>query len=336
MSEAPFVRDFAFETLIRERCEKFFTTVRTVIVGDDDLLWGFLVALFAQSSILLESRPGEGKSLFMRAAAAALSLDAKWHQFKGDDLPGELIGTVYRENGEIKILRGPLFTNIFMGDEINRAPSKAKSPLLNAMQEKFVKIPGSEVVEHLPDPFFFVGTQNPIEEASDTYRLGRAELNRFGMKIKIPVHSVDDLKKIIVRNPEKNLARIEPVLSREEILSIIKYVQDLSGSALACGGAMRDVNEDPLVGYIARLGAATNFTADGKATPKGASGRPMMSLWLLMNAYRVVRGKRNLSAHDVQQMLVKAWAHRMNTEDDDEAEMILRSTLKRISPIPKG
>ncbi|KKU78539.1 MAG: hypothetical protein UY04_C0034G0006 [Parcubacteria group bacterium GW2011_GWA2_47_7] len=331
--DKPFVRDPAFELFVRERSQAFVEMVKRVIIGEDELILSILVALFSRSSIILESRPGEGKSLLMRSAAAALSLEAKWHQFKGDDMPSEFIGYVDR-TGEV--VEGTVFTNILLADELNRAPSKAKAPLLGAMEERFVKIPGTNVVRPMRDPFLMIATQNPIEDGGDVYGLGRAELNRFGLKIKLEQQSVENLAKIIVRNPNRNLSQVVPVFSREEVLDIIKYVQDLSGSAFVTeGGSSTDLHKSTVVDYIARLGASTNFTEDKEESKKGASPRPMVSLWNLLNAYLLVTGKKHLSARDIQHMVVKAWAHRMNTEDDKEAMKILSDTILRIPAIPR-
>lgn len=330
-----FERDATIEKEICQCFEQLEAEVSRVYVGERELIRMISYALLAEGSIITESTPGEGKSLLGRTIAAALKLKSAFCQFKADTTPQELLGYVdlLRRDAEGKpfIKFGPIFTNLLIADELNRAPSKVKSPLLAAMQEHIAVIPGDYEERRLPRPWFVFATRNDIETSSDVYGLGQAEVNRFDMEVQLPIQTEENLKKIIPRNAERNLSRVQTVVAGEELLKMINYVGEMASRTESSG---RSLEDNPIVEYIARLARASHFVVDPEGTPEGASSRAATRLWKIMNAYRVVEGREYLTATDVQKLVPVVWKHRIIARDKEDVPRILRETLRRVSPIP--
>jgi MoxR-like ATPase len=203
--------------------------IAKVIVGQDDIVEGTLTALIAGGHVLLEGVPGLGKTLLVRTLADALHLKFQRIQFTPDLMPADLIGTnvVYEtpEGGKrFEFQRGPVFANIVLADEINRATPKTQSALLEAMQEHSVTAAGQ--THRLPEPFFVMATQNPLE-MEGTYPLPEAQLDRFMLKLLVKFPSAADIEMILDRTTELTRPRAEPVFDGDRILALAELVRQI-------------------------------------------------------------------------------------------------------------
>ncbi|HWF42544.1 MAG TPA: AAA family ATPase, partial [Acidothermaceae bacterium] len=165
--------------------------VAKAVVGQDAVVSGLVIALLADGHVLLEGVPGVAKTLLVRSLAAALSLDTKRVQFTPDLMPGDVTGSLIYDarTAEFEFRKGPVFTNLLLADEINRTPPKTQAALLEAMEERQVSVDG--VPRPLPDPFMVIATQNPVEYEG-TYPLPEAQLDRFLVKLNVPLPGRDD------------------------------------------------------------------------------------------------------------------------------------------------
>ncbi|MDM7916319.1 MAG: AAA family ATPase, partial [Candidatus Eisenbacteria bacterium] len=191
--------------------------VGTVVVGQEALVVRLLVGILADGHLLLEGVPGLAKTLSVRTLAASLDAAFARIQFTPDLLPADLIGTVVYnpKTADFSVRKGPIFANIILADEINRAPAKVQSALLEAMQERQVTI--GETTYPLPSPFLVLATQNPIEQEG-TYPLPEAQLDRFLLKIKVDYPSREEERRILDRMTGAPLPAVKPVATPEEIL----------------------------------------------------------------------------------------------------------------------
>src|SRR5947207_4558930 len=208
--------------------DKMTQQLGRVIVGQNEVLKQVLIALFCQGHCILEGVPGLAKTLMISTISQLLSLNFKRIQFTPDLMPSDITGTEILEEEEgtghrrMRFIRGPIFGNIILGDEINRTPPKTQAALLQAMQEYKVTIAG---IDHpLEKPFLVLGTQNPIEQEG-TYPLPEAQLDRFMFKILVDYPSYDEELAIAEMTTSGDLAKIEPVLDREGILAMKRTVR---------------------------------------------------------------------------------------------------------------
>jgi MoxR-like ATPase len=203
--------------------------IAKVIVGQDEIVEGTLTALIAGGHVLLEGVPGLGKTLLVRTIADALQLKFARIQFTPDLMPADLVGTnVVMEAADhgrrFEFQKGPVFANIVLADEINRATPKTQSALLEAMQEHHVTVGGQTYP--LPGPFFVLATQNPLE-MEGTYPLPEAQLDRFFFKLLVKFPTFDDLETILDRTTEDNQARVEPTFDAGRIIALSKLVRQI-------------------------------------------------------------------------------------------------------------
>ena len=200
--------------------------IKKVIVGQDYLIERLLIAVFCNSHVLLEGVPGLAKTLTIKTLAQALELSFKRIQFTPDLLPADLIGTlIYNPKSmEFSPYLGPIFANLILADEINRAPAKVQSALLEAMQENQVTI--SDKTYHLPKPFLVLATENPIEQQG-TYPLPEAETDRFMMKLKVSYPNKEEEKEIINKITLQEVPEIKPKLKHADILEIQKTIKTI-------------------------------------------------------------------------------------------------------------
>ena len=303
--------------------------IKKVIVGQDHLLERILVALLARGHLLVEGVPGLAKTLSVKTVAQAISGDFKRIQFTPDLVPADLVGTrIYNQRvGDFQTSLGPVFTNLLLADEINRAPAKVQSALLEVMQEHQVTI-GRET-HRVPDPFLVMATQNPIE-TEGTYALPEAQVDRFMMKVVVGYPTEMD-EFVIVERMTGHLSPVVPVMTTDRLIALQREVDE--------------VFVDPtLMEYVVRVASATRQPADygigdiAKYISYGASPRASINLVLGGRALAFLRGRRYVTGQDMQDLALDVLRHRIvlsfeALSDDVTADEIIKRVLNRI-PAP--
>mgnify|MGYP002348524633 CR=1 FL=1 len=268
-----------------------------ILFGQEELIELVVTGLIARGHLLLEGLPGLGKTELVKGLSKSMRLDAKRVQFTPDLLPGDITGNpmLQEVNGTRQFVfqPGPLFANIVLADEINRASPKTQSALLEAMQERRVTVMGE--THPLPDPFFVLATQNPIE-LEGTYPLPEAQLDRFLFKLDVRRTNAATLQRIVLQREIGIEPTIDPVLDRDQFLSL---------TALARRIYMPEV----VAGYIARLVDATH-TSDG-VVRFGASPRAALALASASKARALLAGRLNASFEDVRALAPAVLRHRV-------------------------
>ena len=292
-----------------------------VIVGQDYLVDRLLVGLLARGHVLIEGVPGLGKTLAVKTLAAALRIDFKRIQFTPDLLPADLLGTPIFDprTGTFETRKGPIFTHILLADEINRAPAKVQSALLEAMEEKQVTL--GDATYRLEEPFLVLATQNPIEQEG-TYPLAEAQTDRFMLKLRIGYPTRAEEEQILERMLVERPADVRVTLDAERLLKlratadsvyldpkIRKYVLDLIAAT-----------RDPRAAGIADLGDLVAF---------GASPRATLYLARAAKALALVRGRGFVIPEDVKELAADVLRHRVVPTYEAEAEEITSDELVR-------
>jgi len=294
------------------------------IVGHDETVRQVVTCLLAGGHALLEGAPGLGKTLLVRTLSRALDLKFSRIQFTPDLMPADILGTnivVEEEPGKrsFRFQEGPVFGSVLLADEINRATPKTQSALLEAMQESGVTIAG--VRHELPEPFFVLATQNPIE-MEGTYPLPEAQLDRFLFKLDILSPPVDSLVEIFDRTTGAEHARAATVLEKDEVLRMRRLVPQV----LVASHVKR---------YVARVTAASHPSSP-EATESvrrfvrfGASPRAGQSVILASKVRALCEGRFHISFEDVEAMLLPAFRHRLILNFEGEAEGVVPDDIIR-------
>ncbi len=301
----------------RQTFHRLKAEIQKVIVGYEALIEEVLTALVAGGHVLLEGVPGLGKTLLVKTLAQALDLRYSRIQFTPDLMPADIIGTnvvMQDEAGRrfFEFQRGPIFSQIVLADEINRATPKTQSALLEAMQEHAVTAAG--VHYPLEEPFFVLATQNPIE-MEGTYPLPEAQVDRFLFKLRVPFPALDDLVKIMERTTGPQLPAAQPVASGAAILAM---------QALAREVAVATHVKD----YVARLIRATHPEAEGAASQArrfvryGSSPRGALALLLAAKVRALLHERANVAFEDLRAVALPALRHRIILNFEGEAEGI--------------
>lgn len=307
---------------VEERAEQFrgvlaalSAEIGKVIVGSEDVVEGVLTTLFAGGHCLLEGVPGLGKTLLVRTLSEALSLRFSRIQFTPDLMPADIIGTnvlVENEGGgrEFAFRPGPLFANIVLADEINRATPKTQSALLEAMQEHTVSV--ARTIHQLEAPFFVMATQNPIE-MEGTYPLPEAQMDRFLLKILVSYPDEDALAAILDRTTQRDTPRGEPVMAGAEILEWQGFVRDVPLAA--------DVR-DWVVRLVAatRPGCATAPESVNRYVRFGSSPRGAQALVLSAKVHALRASRFNVAFDDIRRAAHAALRHRVLLNFEAEAD----------------
>jgi MoxR-like ATPase len=297
---------------LSEQFQKAREEVKQVIVGQDDLLDRLLLGLLARGHLLLEGLPGLAKTLAVKTLSNVLGVHFSRIQFTPDLLPADLLGTrIYMPaKGDFKTQKGPIFANLVLADEINRAPAKVQSALLEAMQEHQVTI-GPDTYK-LEEPFFVMATQNPIEHEG-TYPLPEAQVDRFLMKIKVGYPTAEDEKEIISRMTEGKVVEVDEVLSGAAILKAQKIVDGIYVS-------------ETLKEYIVSLVSATRKPKDyqlDSLTPMieyGASPRASLGMTVAAKARAFLDGRGYATPEDVKALAADVMRHRLILTYEAEAQ----------------
>jgi MoxR-like ATPase len=281
---------------VADRCQEVLATLSQVIVGKIDVLEQILTGILANGHILIEDYPGLAKTLIARLVAQTLDLDFKRIQFTPDLLPSDITGGFLfdQREGRFEFRRGPIFTNLLLADEINRATPKTQSALLEAMQEAQVTIEGERFP--LDPPFLVIATQNPIE-LEGTYPLPEAQLDRFLMRLAVGYPDPTDEVEILARRRRRHEDAIEvaPVISRAELRAMQASLEDVH---------VASVTER----YMVDLVQATR--ADHRVA-LGASPRGTLALLKLVRALAALRRRDFALPDDVKGMAIPALAHRL-------------------------
>ena len=295
--------------------------VGRVIVGQKDLLEGLLIGLLSDGHVLLEGVPGLAKTLAVKTLAAAIDCDFQRIQFTPDLLPADLVGTTiyHPQRGEFAVHRGPIFTNLLLADEINRAPAKVQSALLEAMQEKQVTL--GEATHPLEEPFLVLATQNPIEHEG-TYPLPEAQVDRFMLKLHVSYPDRNEEREIIARMAGMRIPTVQRVVAPAEILRAREAVAGL-------------YVDDRLVEYILDIVEATRYPDKaGLADLKpliafGASPRAGIYLTRASKAHAFLRGRAYVVPDDVKAVAHDVLRHRLILTYEAEAEAVDTDDLIR-------
>ncbi|MCH2109035.1 MAG: AAA family ATPase [Polyangiaceae bacterium] len=306
----------------REKVLRLQSTVKKVIVGNDEIIDGVIVSLLGGSHVLLEGVPGLGKTLLVRTLSDALGLSHARIQFTPDLMPADILGTTVVEQNEsgaqhFEFRQGPIFSSIVLADEVNRATPKTQSALLEAMQERQVTIGGQ--THALGRPYMVLATQNPLE-MEGTYPLPEAQLDRFFFKLKVPYPSADDLAQILTRTTSGELEKVEPVLTRDEVVELQELVREVPAPTELIEYAVRLVRsthpELPESGAMVRQYVAT-----------GASPRGAQALILAAKIGALLDGRILAGEADVRAALLPALRHRLILNFEGEAEAIDRDDI---------
>ena len=313
----------------RSRFGRIREELGRMIVGQADIIEGALVAFFAAGHVLLEGVPGLGKTMLVRSLADAVNLKFSRVQFTPDLMPSDIIGTniINEEEGGRKRFQfqpGPVFANILLADEINRATPKTQSALLEAMQEKHVTVAGE--THRLEEPFMVLATQNPLE-MEGTYPLPEAQLDRFLFKLKVTYPTAEDLHAILDRTTQTGAPKIEKVIDGPEVLALRGTVRDVPMTrevqahaiALVLATHPEDAGAAPLAKRFVRY---------------GASPRGVQALILAAKIYALLDGRYHVSRADIDKAALPALRHRiiLNFEGEAEgasSEQVLEEILKR-------
>jgi MoxR-like ATPase len=306
----------AADTLALKQVEE---QIRRVIVGQDYLIDRLLAGLLARGHVLIEGVPGLAKTLAVKTLAQTLALDFQRIQFTPDLLPADLVGTqIYdQETRSFHPRKGPVFTHLLLADEINRAPAKVQSALLEAMEERQVTL--GDRTTALEEPFMVLATQNPIEHEG-TYPLAEAQVDRFMMKLKLTYPSRSEEEEILERRLVEDVPEVRPVLHRERLLEL-RGVAD----GVYLDGKMRRYVLD-LVGAT-RDPAAAGLSDLADLIAFGASPRATLFLARAAKALALVRGRGYVVPEDVKELAPDVLRHRVILTYEAEAEEISTDEL---------
>lgn len=302
--------------------------VAKAVVGQDAAVTGMLIALLARGHVLLEGVPGVAKTLLVRSLSAALSLDTKRVQFTPDLMPGDVTGSLIFESrtAEFTFREGPVFTNILLADEINRTPPKTQAALLEAMEERQVSVDG--VTRPLPEPFIVAATQNPVEYEG-TYPLPEAQLDRFLLKLTLPLPGRDDEIEVVRRHS----AGFDPRNLADAGVTAVAGERDLAAARLA----VQRVGVAPeVLGYIVDVVRATRSAPSFQL---GVSPRGATALLNTSRAWAWLSGRDFITPDDVKALAMPALRHRVALRPEAQmdglsVDSVLGNILSTV-PVPR-
>ena len=299
--------DVAAVEQLKEARAKVRAELSKVIIGQNDVVDQTLISIFTKSHSLLIGVPGLAKTLLVSSLAETLKLDFKRIQFTPDLMPSDITGTevIYQDPAtnqrEFKFLKGPIFSNIVLADEINRTPPKTQAAMLEAMQERKISVGGTDYP--LPEPFFVLATQNPIEQEG-TYPLPEAQLDRFMFMIKVDYPKADEELDIMKMATGEGQGQPEPVLNGEQIVELQQIVRKMPVS-------------DHVFEYARQLVRVTRVTTD-EALPMcktwlswGAGPRAGLNLIMAAKAHAMLEGQVHVGTENVAAMAAPVLRHRI-------------------------
>ena len=308
---------------VTAKCKEIMDEVTRAVVGKEQLLHNVMVALLADGHILLEDYPGLAKTLTAHSFAQVLGLTFRRIQFTPDLLPGDILGGYIfnRNSGDFELHKGPIFSQIVLADEINRASPKTQSALLEAMQERQVSLEGESM--KLPEPFIVIATQNPIEYEG-TFPLPEAQLDRFMVKLSVGYPEAEDEARILFERQERKQDNVylRSLTSASELLAMRRVLEEIH------------VNED-LTRYIVDLINATR--ADSRVAV-GSSPRGSLALFKLARAQAVLDERDYVLPDDIKEFVHSGLGHRLILNPDlwlrqGATSQILNGILNSV-PVP--
>lgn len=320
MSEEIFEQRINLEEL-NKAVFKLQSEIKKVIVGQDDMVRLIMVALLANGHVLIEGVPGVAKTLTARLVAKCLKTGFSRIQFTPDLMPSDVLGTnIFNPGtGQFEFKRGPVFSNIVLIDEINRAPAKTQAALFEVMQEQQVTMDG--ITHVMNNPFMVIATQNPIEQEG-TYRLPEAQLDRFLFKIIVPypneAEEINILQRFHQFTEDNVLNMVEPVISDEQVIQLRQLIKHI-------------VVEENLIHFIAKISVATR---NDKAIYLGASPRATIAILNAAKAYAALAGRDFVIPDDIIYVAKPVLRHRIiltpekemeGTNEDEVIEKIIHS-----------
>ena len=312
----------------RERLAAVRSEVAKAVVGQDAAVSGLLVALLCGGHVLMEGVPGTAKTLLVRTLAASLAVDSRRVQFTPDLMPGDITGSMVIDSraGELSFREGPVFTNLLLADEINRTPPKTQSALLEAMEEGQVSVDG--VSRPLPRPFLVAATQNPVEYEG-TYPLPEAQLDRFLLKVVLPIPPRAEELEILRRHAEG----FDPRDVAGAGVSAVAGADDIAAGRAAVG---RVQVSPEVAGYIVDIARATR---ESPSLSLGVSPRGATALLRSARAWAWLNGRDFVTPDDVKALAHATLVHRLGLRPEAELEgvdvaQVLASALGSV-PVPR-
>ena len=308
---------------VSELSKKVIAEIERAVVGKRSLLEMVMASALAGGHVLFEDFPGLGKTLIARSFSTALGLEFKRIQFTPDLLPSDITGGYIfnRDKNNFELRKGPVFTNIILADEINRASPKTQSALLEAMQERQVSLEGETLL--LPEPFLVLATQNPIEYEG-TFPLPEAQLDRFLLKLTVGYPNVEEEKEILRRRRER---------MRDEVM-LIQILEP--GQLISLREVVETIHVDAdIEGYIAAL---IHTTRQDRRVSVGASPRGSLAFLKLARAYAAIEGRNYVIPDDVKHFAVPVLSHRLILQPEywmsqSVASDVIRDVLEK-TPVP--
>lgn len=308
-------------TRMDEKVQKIRDNIKKVIVGKDEVIDHILTALLAEGHVLLEDVPGTGKTVLAKSLARSLDMSFGRIQFTPDLLPSDITGLNYynQKQGEFILRKGPVFTNILLADEINRATPRTQSSLLECMEESQVTIDGE--TRALESPFFVIATQNPIETAG-TYPLPEAQLDRFLMELSMGYPTEEEELFLMTRFLKQNpLEELSAVCTKEEILHMRESAKDIYVHPI-------------LMEYMVQL---VQETRKEEYAMNGVSPRGTLSFLRAVRAYAMVKGRQYVVPEDIKELAIPVLAHRLvpmrSFFGGKSKKQVIRQILDKV-PIP--
>ncbi|MFF5705349.1 AAA family ATPase [Streptomyces sp. NPDC012794] len=312
----------------RSSLEALRTEIAKAVVGQDSAVTGLVVALLCRGHVLLEGVPGVAKTLLVRALAASLALDTKRVQFTPDLMPSDVTGSLVYDarTAEFSFQDGPVFTNLLLADEINRTPPKTQSSLLEAMEERQVTVDGTP--RRLPEPFLVAATMNPVEYEG-TYPLPEAQLDRFLLKLTVPLPSREDEIGVLTRHAagfdprDLHAAGIRPVAGAQELEAARKAVEETTVSP-------------EITAYVVDICRATR---ESPSLTLGVSPRGATALLATSRAWAWLTGRDYVTPDDVKALALPTLRHRVQLRPEAEmegvtADAVISAILTHV-PVPR-
>ncbi len=304
----------AIDSLFQQEISNLQSTLEKIIIGKSDVIKLAITCLLADGHLLLEDVPGVGKTTLAKALSAAAGLEFQRIQFTNDLLPADVTGmSIYsQEHESFNFLPGPIFSQLVLADEINRATPKSQSALLEAMEEKSVTIDGT--THQLPDPFFVIGTQNPLTQTG-TYPLPESQLDRFLMRVSLGYPDETAERKILSgKNPASLIKDLRAAISAEMLITIQTKVSNLHIS-------------DPALDYLQAL---IRITRESGKFIQGLSPRAGRGLLQAARAHAVISSREYVLPDDFQAVFVNVAAHRLSSVNQDDSTEVCKELLSQV------